>query len=198
MIEENAASRSPVISFDEDEDEDDDEENCDIEPSDVEELPEFLGRRFTVERLTRVCEAVTADDGQALVNKVLDNIPAALIILLPFMALVLKALYPLSRRFYVEHLLFFIHFHAFFFLMLTLQILFTRFAAMLSFPENATAFIVFATSFYIPFYFFVGMRTVYGQGRLVTSLKYVVLTISYVAGFFVTMLATLGIAAFAI
>jgi hypothetical protein len=94
--------------------------------------------------------------------------------------------------------LFFVHFHAFFFLMLTLQILFARFTVMLSFPENATAFIVFATSFYIPFYFFVAMRTVYGQGRLATSLKYIVLTISYAAGFFVTMLATLGIAAFAI
>ena len=197
VIEENTASRDPVISIDNDEEEEE-EEDCNIEPSDVEELPELLRRRFTVERLTRVCEAVTADDGRSLANNVLDKIPAALIILLPFMALVLKALYPLSRRYYVEHLLFFVHFHAFFFLMLTLQILFARFTMMLSFPENATAFIVFATSFYIPFYFFVAMRTVYGQGRLVTSLKYIVLTISYAAGFFVTMLATLGIAAFAI
>jgi hypothetical protein len=200
VIEENATSRNLVISIngDDDEDEDEDEDNCDIEPSDVEELPGFLKRRFTVDRLTRVCEAVTADDGQALANKVLDKIPTALIILLPFMALVLKALYPLSRRYYVEHLLFFVHFHAFFFFMLTLQILFARFAAMLSIPEDAIAIIIFATSFYVPVYLFIGMRTVYGQGRLVTSLKFVVLTISYATGFFVTMLATLGIAAFAI
>ncbi len=199
VIEENATSRDLVVSFDgDDDDDDDDEDDCDIEPSDVEELPELLKRRFTVERLTRVCEAVTADDGRALANKVLDKIPAALVILLPFMALVLKALYPLSRRYYVEHLLFFVHFHAFFFLMLTLQILFARFAAMLSIPDDAIAMIVFATSFYVPVYLFIGMRTVYGQGRLVTSLKFVVLTISYATGFFVTMLATLGIAAFAI
>ena len=201
LIEENATSGDLVISLDGDDDEegeDDDEDDCDIELSDVEELPELLKRRFTVERLTRVCEAVTADDGRALANKVLDKIPAALIILLPFMALVLKALYPLSRRYYVEHLLFFVHFHAFFFLMLTLQILFARFAAMLSIPEDAIAIIIFATSFYVPVYLFIGMRTVYGQGRLVTSLKFVVLTISYATGFFVTMLATLGIAAFAI
>ena len=199
VIEENATSRDLVISFDGDEDEEDeDEDDCDIEPSDVEELPGLLKRRFTAERLTRVCEAVTADDGRALANKVLDKIPAALIILLPFMALVLKALYPLSRRYYVEHLLFFVHFHAFFFLMLTLQILLARFAAMLSIPEDAIAIIIFATSFYVPVYLFIGMRTVYGQGRLVTSLKFVVLTISYATGFFVTMLATLGIAAFAI
>jgi hypothetical protein len=201
VAEEDAIGGGLIVDFDDDEDaddEDDEEQDCDVGLDDIEEMPGFLSRRFTVERLTRVCEAITADDGRALVSKVIENIPAALIILLPFMALVLKALYPLSRRYYVEHLLFFVHFHAFFFLMLTLQILFARFTAMLSFPENATAFIVFATSFYIPFYFFVAMRTVYGQGRLVTSLKYIVLTISYVAGFFVTMLATLGIAAFAI
>ncbi len=201
VAEEDAIGGGLIVDFDDDEDaddEDDEEQDCDVGLDDIEEMPGFLSRRFTVERLTRVCEAVTADDGRALANKVLDKIPAALIILLPFMALVLKALYPLSRRYYVEHLLFFVHFHAFFFLMLTLQIMFARFTVMLSFPENATAFIVFATSFYIPFYFFVAMRTVYGQGRLVTFLKYIVLTFSYAAGFFVTMLATLGIAAFAI
>ena len=58
----------------------------------------------------------------------LDNMPVALIVLLPVMALVLKALYPLSRRYFVEHLLFFVHFHSFFFLILTLQILFSRLA----------------------------------------------------------------------
>jgi len=198
VIEENAENHDFGIIFDDDEDDEDNDDDCDFEPSDVEDLPGLLKRRFTVERLTRVCEAVSADDGQALANKVLDNIPAALIVLLPFIALVLKALYPLSRRYYVEHLLFFVHFHAFFFLMLTLQILFARFAAMLSIPENAIAFTIFATSFYVPFYLFVGMRTVYGQGRLVTSLKFIVLTISYASGFFITMLATLGIAAFAI
>ena len=44
----------------------------------------------------------------------------------PRQALVLKLLYPLSKRYYVEHLLFVIHFHAFVFLILTLQVLFAR------------------------------------------------------------------------
>ena len=128
----------------------------------------------------------------------LDNIPAALIILLPLMALVLKALYPLSRRYYVEHLLFFVHFHAFFFLILTLQVLWARLAAMLSIPETAITLTIFAISFYVPAYLFVAMRTVYGQGRLVTSFKYVVLTVSYMTGFFIMILVALGIAAFSI
>jgi len=73
-----------------------------------------------------------------------------------------------------------------------------RFAAMLAVPETAIALTLVAISLYIPVYLFVGMRNVYGQGRLVTTLKYVVLTMTYITGFFITMLATLGIAAFAI
>ena len=195
-----------IVSFDDDDDnddddeeeDDDDEEDCDVELDDIEEMPGFLSRRFTVERLTHVCEAITADDGRALVSKMLDNIPAALFFLLPFMALVLKALYPLSRRYYVEHLLFFVHFHAFFFLILTMQVLLARIAAIVSIPETAITLTLVAISLYIPVYLFVGMRKVYGQGRLVTFLKYIVLTVTYISGLFITMLVTLGIAAFAI
>ena len=127
-----------------------------------------------------------------------DNVPAALIILLPLMALVLKALYPLSRRYYVEHLLFFVHFHAFFFLILTIQIFYSRLGALLSLPEAAVVLPVVAISFYIPVYLFFAMRTVYGQGKLITFIKYVALTVTYAAGFMATMLGALAIAAFSI
>ena len=200
VVEEDAVGGGLVVEFDDDDEDgdDEDEEDCDVDLDDVEEMPDFLSRRFTVERLTHVCEAITADDGRALLSKVLDNIPAALIFLLPLMALVLKALYPLSRRYYVEHLLFFVHFHAFFFLILTLQVLLARLAAILAVPETAIALTMVVISLYIPVYLFVGMRKVYGQGRLVTFLKYIVLTVTYITGFFITMLVTLGIAAFAI
>jgi hypothetical protein len=197
VVEEDAIEEGLTIVLDDGE-EVFDEEDCDVELDDIEEMPGFLSRRFTVERLTHVCEAITADDGRALASKVLDNVPAALFFLLPFMALVLKALYPLSRRYYVEHLLFFVHFHAFFFLILTLQVLLVRLAALLRIPEVAITLTLVAISFYIPVYLFVGMRKVYGQGRLVTFLKYIVLTLTYITGFFITMLVALGIAAFAI
>jgi len=172
--------------------------DCNVQASDLEDLPDWLARRLTVERLQRICEQSQIDDGQALLDKLLDNIPAALIVLLPLMALVLKALYPLSKRYYVEHLLFFVHFHAFFFLILTLQILFVRLAAMLHVPELASVLTVVATSIYIPVYLFVSMRRVYSQGRLITALKYIVLVVAYSIGFFTTMLAALAIAAFSI
>ena len=96
------------------------------------DLPDWLQRRLTKERLEATCERIGADDGKTLGNLVLDNIPVALIVLLPLMALVMKSVYPLSRRYFVEHLLFFLHFHSFFFLILTLQILFARFGSLVS------------------------------------------------------------------
>lgn len=172
--------------------------DCDVDESDLEELPGWLARRLTAERLQRICERTQIDDGRALLDKLLDNLPAALIVLLPLMALVLKALYPLSKRYYVEHLLFFVHFHAFFFLILTLQVLFMRLATMLHVPELVNVLTIVAASIYIPVYLFVAMRRVYSQGRFITSLKYIVLFIAYSVGFFTTMLGALAIAAFSI
>jgi len=174
------------------------DEDCNIDASEMDDMPDWLARRLTPERVKRVCERTRLDDGRALLDNLLDNIPAALIVLLPLMAFVLKALYPLSKRYYVEHLLFFVHFHAFFFLILSLQIVFARFAAMLAIPEAIVVLTLVAVSFYIPVYLFIAMRRVYGQGRLITFFKYIVLVIAYAMGFFSTMLAALAIAAFSI
>jgi hypothetical protein len=172
--------------------------DCDVDESDLEDLPDWLARRLTAERLQRICERAQIDDGRALLDKLLDNVPAALIVLLPLMAFVLKALYPLSKRYYVEHLLFFVHFHAFFFLILTLQVLFMRLATLLHVPEPVNVLTIIAASIYIPVYLFVAMRRVYSQGRFITSLKYIVLLVAYSLGFFTTMLGALAIAAFSI
>jgi len=174
------------------------DEDCNVTSSAVDDMPGWIARRLTPERLKRICERTQIDGGQAFVDKLVDNIPAALIVLLPLMAFVLKALYPLSKRYYVEHLLFFVHFHAFFFLILSLQILFSRLATMLSVPETASVLILVVASLYIPVYLFVSMRRVYGQGRITTFFKYVVLLIAYSFGFLATMMAALAIAAFSI
>ena len=155
------------------------------------EMPEWLQRRLTKERLEEICERVGADDGKTLGNLVLDNIPVALIVLLPIMALVLKILYPLSRRYFVEHLLFFVHFHAFFFLILTLQILFARLADLLWVPEPVSILVLVAASFYIPVYLYKAMRSVYGQGHFFTFTKYVALAVAYLIGATATMMGAL-------
>ena len=194
----SADSRGPifVLRDDEDEAEDAEDEDCDIQSSDLDGLSAFLTKRLTAERLRQVCLQILADEGKSVTQKVINNVPAALIVLLPLMALVLKALYPLSRRYYVEHLLFFVHFHAFVFLLLTLEILFVRLATLVALPDAAVALTVVAASLYAPVYLFIAMRRVYGQGRFVTFLKYIVLTIAYSAGFCTIMALTCALAAF--
>lgn len=174
---------------------DDDSGECNIEGEDLEDLPEWLKRRLTPERLEHVCERIAADKGATFVELLLDNVPVALIVLLPLMALVLKILYPLSRRYFVEHLLFFIHFHAFFFLILTLQILFARVTSLLHIPEPISILAIVAAAFYIPVYLYIAMRRVYGQGHILTFIKYVGLVICYWLGAGLTML---GAALFAL
>jgi len=187
-----------VIAFDNEGNAIESEGDCDVEDSDVEGVPDFLARRLTPERLEQVCKQVHADSGKSLMEKVVNNVPTALIVLLPLMALVLKALYPLSRRYYVEHLLFFVHLHAFLFLLITLQILFARLAGMLAIPETATVLTIVATSIYAPVYLFVALRRVHGQGRFVTFLRSIVLTLAYIAGFSTIIAITFALAAFSI
>ena len=171
--------------------------NCDYDDESI-GGPEWLTRRLTPERLRHICEQIQKDSGRQFLRNVLDNIPIALIVLLPIMAFVLKALYPLSRRYYVEHLLFFVHFHAFMFLILTLQVVIGRLNAVLPTPEAIGILLIVAASFYVPVYLFVAMRRVYGQGRLLTGLKYIVLAVSYLAGFTVTMIGAVTMAAFSV
>jgi len=157
--------------------------NCDVDDLRSADIPEWLSRRVTPERMLVMCERVSADDGSALFDKLLDNVPAALFVLLPLMALVLKILYPLSKRYYVEHLLFVVHFHAFFFLILILQILFARFAGLVGIPEDVSDIVLIGASIYIPVYLYNSMHRVYGQGNFSTALKFLFLLISYFVGF---------------
>lgn len=171
---------------------------CLVDADDLTDLPQWLQRRLTPERLKRVCERIGADQGKTFVGLMLDNIPVALIVLLPLMALVLKVLYPLSRRYFVEHLLFVIHYHAFFFLILILQILFARFSTLLRIPDVIAVLVLVAASLYIPVYLYMAMRHVYGQGRILTFIKYVALVICYAAGATLTMLGVFLFALFAV
>lgn len=172
--------------------------DCSIGELDLDLESGWIKRRMTPERLAAVCKRVQAIGEAGVKKAVLENIPAALIVLLPIMAFVLKPLYSLSRRYYVEHVLFFVHFHSFVFFILTLEILFTRLGEWLGFAETLFSLIVIAATLYIPVYLFVGMRRVYGQGRALTFLKYVPLVISYVVQFILLMLAVMLITVFSI
>ena len=135
-------------------------------------------------RLRQACSKVWADTpnyGRALVQ----NIPKMMFIFLPLIAGVMFVLYLGSGRYYVEHLLFVVHYHAFFFLagLLILLVQHSSWLAPGTWFEKAALAVggtmTFALTIYAPVYLFVAMRRVYGQGRIVTFLKYCTLGIAY-------------------
>lgn len=156
--------------------------DCDIDDFDNVEMPPWLATRLTPERVTEACERITADNARTFLRQLLDNVPVALFVLLPLMALVLKVLYPLSKRYYAEHLLFVLHFHAFFFLIMTVEILFSRLATLMRLPDTADNLAIFGVSLYVPVYLYKAMRRVYEQGRAITILKFLFLALAYLFG----------------
>ncbi len=136
-------------------------------------------------RLREACRKIISDS-QGFGRAMFDNVPKMMFIFLPLIAAVMYLLYAGSGRYYVEHLLFVVHFHAFFFLaglgILLLQIGSrlvgdTGLGGALKSAENA---LIVAVVIYLPVYLYRAMRRVYGQGRVVTLAKYSVLGVAYV------------------
>jgi hypothetical protein len=124
--------------------------------------------------LERGCRKLKQDQGRSLGTAFLHNLPRAMFIFLPLLALVMAAMYWRPRRFYVEHLLFFVHNHAFVFL------LFSSFWVIsLIVPDGFFELLIPVVSLYIPYYLYASMRRVYGQGRWLTLTKLTALSCGY-------------------
>jgi len=143
-----------------------------------------LGERYGP-RLREACSRIVADTpsfGRALY----ENIPKMMFLFLPLIGVVLYVLYLGSGRYFVEHLLFVVHYHAFFFLGGLVILLLGRLATAATDTGTGTAFSVAeggtiaAFVVYVPYYLYRAMRRVYGQGRIVTLAKYAVLCVAYV------------------
>jgi len=134
------------------------------------------------DRAVTACQKVTADSGQTLERAAVDNIPIMMVIFIPVLALIMKLLYPLSKRFYVEHLIFYLHYHAFGFFVLTLLILTYESGNVIGWSDTVWRWISVIVSSYMAIYLFVAMRLVYAQGWLATSAKYFLLFMAYIIG----------------
>jgi hypothetical protein len=135
-------------------------------------------------RTEDACVKLIMDNGRTFRASFLHNIGRAMFVLLPLLALVMKALYRRPPRHYVEHLLFFVHNHAFLFLVLGVYTPLAAFA-----PAPLRQALHAGLSIYILIYFYVSVRRVYGQGWLLSATKLAALGCAYL------VLGTLTIAA---
>jgi hypothetical protein len=154
-------------------------------------VPEWLARLVPQERAVEICERITVDRGRSFARALLANVPAMMFLFLPLMALVMKLAYPLSGRYYAEHLLFLVHFHSFFFL-LNIAVIVFRWGGNLAAPGVLPLDVLTAAAYlYVPVYLFRAMRRVYGQGFWLTSFKYLVLGWAYFSALVVTFIGLL-------
>lgn len=158
-------------------------EEADDTPCDFEEPNEigiaWIDRQFPLDRQQRICEDVFRDKGKRLIERWIDNAPVAALAVLPLMALLLKAIYPLSRRYYVEHLLMLVHYHSFLFLLWSLGLTFNALALAASVPEGIVIAINVLGWLFVPVYLYRSIRAVYGQGRIASLLKFIVMLSGY-------------------
>ena len=121
----------------------------------------------------RACVRVVLDKGRSLPEVFLHNVPRAMFLFLPLLAGAMMLMYWRPRHYYVEHLLLFVHNHAFVFLLLLLAGLASALLPPLS------GWISAAVTLYVAWYAYRSMRVVYGQGRVLTLGKLALLSFFY-------------------
>ncbi len=152
------------------------------------DLPPMFGVSWN-DSFNRACERIRADGGARLVERFATTAPKLMFLFLPLMAGVALLFYWRPRRLYAEHLVIFLHNHAFtFLLILVTQILSAISPIRLPFIA-VLEFVNFLLFLYLLYYVYRSMRVVYGEGRLKTSFKFIALVVIYFALLGITMFA---------
>jgi hypothetical protein len=150
----------------------------------ADKTPDTANRRSVRRWCRRFAERGPSAIGEGIVH----NIPRAMFVFLPLLALCMKLMYWRPKRYYVEHLLFLVHNHAFVFLVMAIVLL----IGMIPGVGDYAWSLYCAAFFYMAWYIYRAMRNCYQQGRGLTILKYLVLGYLYfVAGLTVFLLTAI-------
>ena len=137
----------------------------------------------------------TGDRGDLFLKALLQNLGPMVLCCIPLFALVLKILYVFKRRFYIEHLVFALHTHAFVFLS-TVTIIGVGFLLHWKAPAPFTPLVCVLLSFAVLIQLLRAIRKVYRQNWFATLFKFalgsliyaVLLSIAFGVTAFVTLL----------
>ncbi len=194
--QDESASDSPAEAPQPSEDGSDDtqEDSDDFDIEDCEELELEIGlsneqwSRAIEERIVNACRQLAINGTAGLGRDLMGNVPTMMFFFLPLIALVMKLLYAFSRRYYVEHLLFLVHFHSFAFLLIALTLLLEQLGGKVAALSGPIEWLSIGVTLYFPFYLYRSMRVVYGQGRAATLGKFALLALAYLIGLSLTFL----------
>jgi len=137
-------------------------------------LNQMAGR--AQENLTRVQQ-----DQRLLWDAWLSALPSTLFLLLPLFAVLLKIAYLFKRRLYMEHFIVALHSHAFLCFALLLVLILNGLADVTTSPwmHAPLEWMKVALIVWMPVYVLLMQKRVYGQGWIMTTLKYLVLGVTY-------------------
>jgi hypothetical protein len=148
-------------------------DNVDINTG-IERLDSVVARR-----LRQLGQLPPEEALNQVLSSALQRAPTVMFVLLPVFALLLKGLYFRSRRYYVEHFIFSLHYHSFAFLLFTVMLPLAR--------TPIEPFLLLWMFLYLP----IALRRVYAQGWIRTVLKWWALSFSYMLILVVGLVATL-------
>lgn len=141
--------------------------------------------------LKRACEQMRADGGARFAEHFAVTAPKLMFLFLPLMAAVALLFYWRPRRLYAEHLVLFLHNHAFAYLLIGVSEVLTTVSDLKLPFIGVFGFLNFLLYVYLFWYVYKSMRVVYGEGRFKTMLKYFVIGTIYIVLLAITMLAGL-------
>jgi hypothetical protein len=118
---------------------------------------------------------------QSIAARYMRLLPKVMFVILPAFALLLKLLYP--RRLYVEHLVASLHLHSITFILLSVHTLIINYWSIVPVWPRLALFILIdlPVQLAVFVYFFLTLRSVYGNSRWLTFVKMFALVIGYLA-----------------
>jgi len=139
------------------------------------------------QRMTHACEAAVRDNGDSLWHVALSTMPKAMFIFLPLIAFLHMLLYWWPRYRYAEHLLFFVHLHAFYFSVAIVMVSAINLARSWPGLEGVADVVETVLGWCLPIYTLIAMRRVFKRSWVGTVFKAVVLFFIYSTVFALTV-----------
>jgi hypothetical protein len=140
----------------------------------------FFGERAWSVHLRHICEESIRDHGVSLLQAAVDTMPDAMFIFVPLIALSHMVMYSRPRHFYAEHLLFFLHVHAFVFSLLTVWMVLHALGAMWPSSRSIPVWLTCALVSVMPVYGVVALKRVFKRSWVGTLARTLALLAIYV------------------
>jgi len=146
----------------------------DLKPLSADEKPKLSGR------LATGIARIEADPNAFATTLLYHTVPKAMFIFLPLVALLLKLLYIRRKHLYMEHLIFTLHSHAVFFLVLLPGVFVHALSRHYGWPAIVDTGTDKLISWYLLIYLLLALRNFYQQSWIKTAVKFCLMFVGYV------------------